>query len=263
LTRLSADHIKHDAVAATVSFGMRTAAAPAVFAPWGGAMKNWVSGLVAAALLTTLSSPARATPLNPGFETGGFAPWTTTGVTAVLGPLNGVAPAQGAFQAAAASTSAVTDAALEIFLGLAPGSLDALAGAAGAFSGSGIRQTFAATAGEILGFAWNFLTFEDTPSFFNDTAFVVINGVLTELADTGSVFFPAASAEQTGYRQFSFVAPVTGMLTLGFGVVNVGDSVGDSTLLVDNVANVPEPVTLSLLGLGLLLASRKFARRRN
>ncbi len=119
----------------------------------------------------------------------------------------------------AQSTTSVTDTALDIFLGLAAGSIDTVVGG-NAVNGSGFQQTFAATAGEILGFQRNFVTAEPTlPSpLVNDTAFVAINGVLTELADTGSVFFPAEPPfDQTGYGQFSFVAPVTGMLTLGFG----------------------------------------------
>jgi PEP-CTERM motif len=223
------------------------------------------SGLLALAFAVALVSPAQASPINPSFDTGAFPPWTVIGSTAVVGPLGSVLPVSGPFQALASTGgAAVTDAMLAAFLGVPLAAIDGLI-VGGATSGSGFQQTFPVIAGEIYGFYFNFLTNEGTPSGFNDTAFVVLNGTVVELADTGTAgFFGAPGSgfvEQTGYGLFSFVAPATGMYTLGFGVVDGLDTVVDSALLVDNVAFVPEPATLVLFGTGLLLARRRLTRR--
>ena len=219
-------------------------------------------------LIAGLAVRVDAAPiLNGGFETGAFAPWSTIGATSVVGTLGTIAPVEGVFQALITNgPGSVSQGSLETFFGLTAGALDLLV-FGNAFEGSGIQQSFTANAGETVTFFFNFLTTESTPAFdFNDSSFVVRNGVATLLRDTTGAFSPAPGSgfsEQTLYAQFSYVVPFTGTHTLGFGVVDVTDELFDSGLLVDSVvAPIPEPGTLALLGLGCLAAARQLRRRK-
>src|SRR5437870_1301302 len=91
-------------------------------------MRNWRTGAFAIAVVLSLSAEnARAQLLNPGFETGSFTSWTTTGDTTVVGAVGSVTPDSGNFQAQITNgAGAVPVAALEAFLGLAPGAFNAL-----------------------------------------------------------------------------------------------------------------------------------------
>jgi hypothetical protein len=111
-------------------------------------------------------------------------------------------------------------------------------------NGSAIRRTFSAPAGAVLTFDWNFLTTElPNDVSFNDFAFVSIvpssPGSLSTLASTFSSLVTAPSStgfpRMTGFHTFTFVIPASGDYTLGIGVVNVGDTLGSSAVLVDNV----------------------------
>ena len=213
--------------------------------------------------------PASAQLVNGGFETGNFTGWATTGNTSIQTSAFGSGPTEGTFEALVSTAEpTVTDFSLEAFLGLAPGSLDNL-GNGNATFGSAIRQTFTGRAGDILTFDWNFLTneFTDPSNSFNDFSFVSL-GLLSELADTRLPIFlgsPTPFNEETGFRTFSFTIPTTGTYVLGLGVTDVGDTVVDSGLLVDNVrlTSVPEPTsTLGVLAFGAFGAGSLLKRKR-
>lgn len=224
-------------------------------------------------LIAGLAVRVDAAPiLNGGFEIGGlFSSWSTIGDTSVVFALGPIAPVEGTHHALITNgLGSVSQGSLEAFFGLTAGALDAL-GSGDATQGSGIQQSFTANAGETVTFFFSFLTNEDTPSInFNDSSFIVRNGVATLLQDTTGVFFPgpgnvfgASFFQHTQYAQFSYVVPFTGTHTLGFGVVDVTDIFFDSGLLVDSVvAPIPEPGTLALLGLGCLAAARQLRRRK-
>ncbi|WP_233501841.1 PEP-CTERM sorting domain-containing protein [Acaryochloris thomasi] len=141
--------------------------------------------------------------------------------------------------ATSATAQAVSDTDIESFLGLTSGTIDGL-GNGDATEGSAIKQTFSGTTGQTLTFDWNFLTNESTPSSFNDFAFISLfpDGNST-LADTNSRFpllgNNVSFNSETGFNAFSFILPADGDYTLGLGVVDVGDTVVDSALLVDNL----------------------------
>jgi hypothetical protein len=217
-------------------------------------------------LLLGLARPAAAGPIiNGGFESGNFSGWQTTGDASVVGSTIGSAPTQGGFQAFLTTASqngdfnnfsgsdAATASALESFLGLTPGALG------GAIEGSAIKQTFTASAGQVVRFDYKFLTTEGAN---NDFAFVTLSGLRT-LADTttgpffgsGVVLDPVFNdpTRETAVRTFSFTIPVTGTYTLGVGVADRGDEFIPSGLLIDNAslaqstqATVPEPSGLAL-----------------
>jgi len=194
--------------------------------------------------------PASAQLVNGGFETGNFTGWATTGNASIQTSAFGSGPTEGTFEALLSTGDpTVPDFSLEVFLGLAPGSLDNL-GNGNATAGSAIRQTFLAEAGDILTFDWNFLTNEGTPSFFNDFSFVSL-AVLSELGDTTFPIFMNSLTpfnQETGFQTFSFTIPTTGTYTLGFGATDVADNVVESGLLVDNVKLTPVPEPTSTLG---------------
>lgn len=105
--------------------------------------------------------------------------------------------------------------------------------------GSVIKQVlFSVNTGDIITFGFNFLTNENTPdSTFNDKAIIVsLNGIVIQLADTFSPFIPSAGDfdQQTGDQYSSQnVAITTTSFTLCFVVLDVGNTVVDSGLLID------------------------------
>jgi hypothetical protein len=224
---------------------------------------GFIGFLLVLASIVTAPQAAQAVILNGGFETGDFTGWTTTGTTSIETAAFGSGPTEGTSQALLSTVgTAATDSDLETFLGLAAGSLDGL-GNGDAIEGAAIKQTFSASAGDLLSFDWNFLTNESTPSTFNDFAFVTINPT-SELADTGfATFFssPTPFDEETGFSTFSFPIAATDSYTLGIGVVDEGDVVISSGLLIDRVSLtssngtvIPEPTSMLLFGLGSLSA---------
>ena len=211
------------------------------------------------------AAPAQAL-VNSSFETGDFTNWETIGNTTIQTSSFGSDPTEGDFQALlSTSQPAAFDLSIELFLGLPFGSLDGL-GNGSSTTGSAIKQTFTAQAGDTLTFDWNFLTNEATPEFnFNDFAFVSIAGVDT-LANTFSEFVSSLTTfnEETEFKNFSFTFETSGTYTLGLGVTNSFDTFVSSGLLVDNaqLASVPEPA--SILGvLAALVTGSLFKRQQN
>jgi len=134
-------------------------------------------------------------PLGPyageDFE-GNLDAWQIIGDASILDSSIGTDPAEGLQQGGLTTINSrggnVTDASMETFLGLAPGSLDALNGG-NATSGSAMKQAILVEAGDRLTFEYNFATDELSPELTNnDFAFFTVNGPgvseLMELADT-------------------------------------------------------------------------------
>ncbi len=202
--------------------------------------------------------------INGGFETGDFSGWQTLGNTSIQTANFGISPTEGDFQALLENHppgfNGIPTDQVESFLGMSSGSLSAL-GNGPVIQGSAIQQTFAANAGDLLSFNWNFLTNENASDpVFNDFAFVTIRpGPLVTLASTFSNLIPAPVPtyfSMTDYQSYTYTIPTTGIYTLGIGVVDVSDEFTDSGLLVDNASlstgAVPEPSSLLLCGIGFL-----------
>lgn len=243
-----------------------------------------------AVLAGLVPTVAEAATINGGFEDD-FTGWQAVGDYSRVNSTFGSRPIEGSSQAFlstafnevlvptqppqgnAVPATFITglSSSLEGFLGsstfFGDRSLDSIA-TAQPLEGSAIKQTFAASAGDVVSFSWNFLTNESvgqaarndfTYPAFNDFAFATIqsgsNSEVFGLADTVSTFNNSSTPffNETGNRTFSYVIPSTGSYTLGIGVVDVGERTRISGLLVDNVEAVPE--ASSTLGtLGVLLA---------
>lgn len=182
------------------------------------------------------ASSAEAAIINGSFNSG-FSSWQTTGVTSVTG---GVASLN--------TNSGSSLGALESFLGLAPGTIGTIGSSP--TNGSAIKQSFFATAGDVVSFDWQFLAGDNLP--YNDFAFTTLSSAAQLLSDVSIV----GDFGDSGLQTFSWLIPTTGTYTLGLGVMNSLDSVVNSILEVDNVAGgstaVPTPALLpGLLGLGV------------
>ncbi|MBD9357792.1 PEP-CTERM sorting domain-containing protein [Methylomonas albis] len=208
--------------------------------------------------------PVQAAFLNGGFETGNFKIWSSLGDASVTDTGFGIGPVTGTFQALLTNAATATDGynysgidavavdQLEAFLHLPTASL-------GAFEGTGIGQSFTANAGDILSFSWDFLTDQANQVEFNDFAFAVLDGNLISLTNTASLLKTSNSPFllETGYAGFSQILSA-GNHSLSFAIVDVGDGLATSGLLIDNVSlsatptTVPEPSDISLWAVGFL-----------
>lgn len=205
------------------------------------------------------ATQSNAAIINGGFETGEFNGFKTKGDTSIqTSEFFKSGPTEGSFQALVATTpgeenftfsekAAVPALNLEKFLGLEPGSLNAL-GNGNAVEGSAIKKTFTANAGDFLSFDFNFLTDEETPNpVNNDFSFFTIAfkdspALAFELADTASPTFKDSSTpflSETGFQTFSKLIETAGKYVVGFGVVDVFDKFFSSGLLVDNIKLTP------------------------
>ncbi|MGB3755976.1 MAG: hypothetical protein WBA07_06325 [Rivularia sp. (in: cyanobacteria)] len=178
------------------------------------------------------------------FEGGTFENWRTIGDTSIETKDIGIPPTDGEFQALITNGfsdagGSVEESDLSQFIDLPSGSLDALLGG-DATEGSGIKQIFNAQAGDILEFDFSFLTNEGTPSStFNDSAFFSVGGFTQQLADTSDSTFSDQSVERffqaTETQPKKILIQQAGTYELGFGIVDLSDTVVDSGLLIDDV----------------------------
>jgi len=208
-------------------------------------------------------APAAAAPSDPvelitngGFENEDLSGWMSVGNVSVVGAGYGTGPIGGAFNAllengfekvGGSSLTGVTDAEIEAFFGLGAGDLDALQGVT---EGSAIKQSFTASVGETISF--DFVVLADDcniigcPGGVEDFAFVsiLVDGVLEVFATTfgplvagsGSPYFA-----ETGVFSFSHTLTTGGTVELGIAVLDGGDAVVPSAILVDNVSLLVVP----------------------
>lgn len=210
---------------------------------------------------------AEAAPLQNGNFGGGLSSWSYYGdvaasagsATLTTASLYADDPpaAAGAFNLSGTSAVEVgTGSGLEVVAGLSIGSLDPdPANAVFAMEGSILSQSFDLQAGQSLSFDWSFGSNEDPVSGMNDYAFVIINGTLSQLADV-------VNGPASGHFSQSFATDQT--ISLIFGVVDVNDFLGTSSLSISQVSvtsqSVPEPASLALALGGLALCGLR--RRR-
>ena len=193
---------------------------------------------------------------NGSFESGTFDNWRTIGDSSIETKEIQIAPTDGESQALITTGfsdtgGSVEESDLSEFLDLPSGSLDGLLGG-NATEGSGIKQTFFAEAGDILEFDYTLLTNEATPDgLYNDSAFLSVGNFVLELADTFDPTFSEQSvegfSEATETQTLKIAISQAGEYDLGFGIVDLTDSIVDSGLLIDDVKLISTGVSLSTL----------------
>ena len=187
-------------------------------------------------------------------DKGNFNNWRTIGDTKIETKKIGIAPTDGESQALITNGfsdtgGSVEESDLSKFLDLTSGSLDALL-EGNATEGSGIKQSFTAQAGDILEFDYRLLTNEATPSVtFNDSAIFAlgtsVGNFALELGDTSDPTLSVNNGDDNkpveGYSQATdgktirIAISKAGTYELGFGIVDLTDSIVDFGILLDDV----------------------------
>ncbi|MCX4193818.1 retention module-containing protein [Methylophaga sp. OBS1] len=142
---------------------------------------------------------------------------------------------------------------IESFLGLSAGALepavDSNGGDGTAYNGSASKTTFNAEAGDIISFNWSFD--DNDGGTYNDFAFVVINGEVFELADS--------NGGNLASNPFTYEVTADGVVTIGFGQMNVGDQIADSSLSVSDLTLNGNPVVVGFDTLGTVTSNADVA----
>jgi hypothetical protein len=178
--------------------------------------------------------------------------------TASVMSLGNVADNGGGNYTISSGLGSVPDANIETWLGLPLGTLDSMAVTTDpdlVTEGSAMMVTEAMAAGDTLSFDWVWTSDENTlgqPPQFNDFSFYT-------LTFQGAFVITNRFAPNGTSGTVSWTAPTAGTMTLGVGVVDVGDTAVDSWLNVDNIV-IPEPATFSLIG--VVAGGFVFVRRR-
>ncbi|AFY54016.1 hypothetical protein Riv7116_1454 [Rivularia sp. PCC 7116] len=189
--------------------------------------------------------------LQPGEGT--FERWRTIGDTSIETKEIGIAPTDKESQALITngfsdSGGSVEESDLSEFFDLSSGTLDALLGG-NATEGSGIKQQITAQAGDILEFDYTFLTNEATPTkTFNDSAFFSLGKFAQELTDTSDPTFSSDKnvqgySEATDTQSLKILISQAGTYDLGFGIVDLTDTIVNSAILIDDVKLTSTGVT--------------------
>lgn len=253
--------------------------------------------LFGAGLMTALAAAPAEAITNSSFESKLPGTWETVGSVNRLGKFRTLNPTDGSRHSLLVTNRvsnarrqqrrfrAAEVAQLETFVGL---DLDAMVGDT-VFDGSAISQTFTLAEKSDVKFDWSFgHSFGDEGDIKsqslapNDVAFLIVNGVYTQLAQLDSVAFnnlgrpgPGRPGfwQHTDYASYMISGLDVGVHTILLGVANVRTDFGRSNLLLDNFMvsasvdqepdtdPIPEPVSagLTMLGFGALAYA---ARRR-
>lgn len=218
-------------------------------------MNNIKKMLLAIGFIGAVGTTASASAgvINGSFETN-LSGWTTFGTvsTTQATATKGLSSAL----ITAVNGGPINATNLENFAGVTDAALKAVkSGHTNFTTGSALKQTFSATAGEKFSFNYRTLTNESITSPW-DFTFVVVDGVALALGDTninsGFGNGVAGYSHANDWKTFTETFTTTGNHTLVFGALQAGDTSVATALLVDNVTTVPEPTTVALLGLGLL-----------
>ncbi len=221
-------------------------------------LKRMITMIIACTL--SIAACAHSAVVNGDFETGTLSGWATSGASHADAGSTGAFPSEGKFQAYIDNTGnfASPIATLMPFLGIVGTDILAL-GQGSPTTGSAIKQTITASAGDVLTFDWNFMTDEHNEApMYNDFAIFSVDGTpyllasrLTTFSTLDLVSPPTGFDGQTHYSSQSHLFTTSGSHDLTYAVFNVGDSGHNSVLLVDDVnVSIPEPSLLAVIGLG-------------
>lgn len=216
----------------------------------------------------SVAGVTRGAVVNGDFELGTLSGWTVMGAGSVQTAALGITPPAGTYQGFIETTGNYTALAPAVVASLGvPGSAIIGLGAGTPTNGTGISQSITVSAGDVLTYDWNFISDElNETATYNDFAFLTISGSAYLLASRNSSVWdwsspPAGFDGQTNWATGTYTFASAGTYTIGFGVLNVGDSGHNSALLLDSVGiAVPEPglaPVLSLAGMAMLYRRRR------
>ena len=206
--------------------------------------------------------------VNPALDfegAGGLSPWQTGG-TVNLGTNDfGQTPVSGSNMANLRAEGA-TQTQIETALGLTAGTLDSIAsnasaGNLNATDGSYISHSVYAEAGDVITVNWNFINAEKTVYAVNDKyddfAVAVVDGSPTLLSQSSNLandnldYDVDGDVEVSGWNTFTYTATQTGLVDIGFAMLNAGDQKIDSYLLVDNLQINGSPANINTVDINL------------
>ena len=227
------------------------------------------AALLLAVCLLLDAQQAAAVILNPSFETGTTAWWSTVGDVSVTDSSFGVDPISGSYQILLTTNGASvseTESAMSLASGTIQGIFDSEIGGPGSgpTEGAAFQQTFVVTEpGDSVTLYYNLLTNESVPDPLT-TDFVWWHldrpsggdrsGVM---AHTNEDVFSSSGTSydyETGYETVRLQANQAGTFTLTIGIHDIEDTFPDSAAIFDNffLRKTPEPGTFVLLAAGLL-----------